>query len=46
MTVLNANLCYNEVIVSVKQKKLAYNCDYFLIRQFKHVFWCSKELSR
>ena len=26
----------------VKQNNLAYNCDYFLIHQLKHVFWVLK----
>ena len=27
----------------VKQNISVLNCDYFLIHQFKHMFWCSKE---
>ena len=36
-----AFLPIEEYIGSVK-KKIAYNCDYFLIDQFKHVFWVLK----
>ena len=34
-----------ETIGPVKQKLFALNCDYFLIHQFEHVFWCTKEPS-
>ena len=29
-------------IMPVKQKKIAQNCDYVFIHQFKHVFWVLK----
>ena len=32
-------------IESVKQIFSAYNCDYFLIHQLKHVFWVLKKPS-
>ena len=45
-TMLYLDLCYNVIcykIGPVKHKKPSFNCDYFLIHQFKHqfkhVFW-------
>ena len=38
-----AGIC--DGVPSTSALVLTYNCKYFLIHQFKHVFWCSKEAS-
>ena len=40
------NLKSTPYIGPVKQIILVLNCDFFLIHQFKHVFWLLKEPSR